>query len=198
MERKMANAQYMNMNPFMKMFENMDMSKQFNVWGKSANMDMFKNMDMGSWVKNMQNAANVQDNMQSMMNMWSNKGSGCSAPSMGASMEGAESMSQMGQRLSENAQAVMMRKAEILQSHASDLFNLMKDLSSSRDPESMMSKQADFARSTYEGLMGDYQELTEMVGKSSLEAFEMLSAEMSKTMNKYNKSVNKASAKKKS
>ena len=76
----------------------------------------------------------------------------------------------------------------------------MRDLSSSPSPEANIAKQTDFAKQSFENMMNDFKELSEMYSESSMDAFEIMSEQLNNSIKKFAQSASpvakKASVKK--
>jgi phasin family protein len=98
----------------------------------------------------------------------------------------------------ENAQAMLRRQAEIIQKHAGDLYKLMQNAVSSASPEAVMSMQADYIHSTFDSLVSDFKELSEMCSKAHIESFEAVSDKISQQMKKAKKTMCSSNAEERS
>lgn len=85
-----------------------------------------------------------------------------------------ETVSAANQAAAEGLQAIMRRQAEIVQSGASDLFQLIKDMSVSTNHDNAAVKQANFMKTSIESAVSNVRELAEMANKSALEVFDIL------------------------
>jgi phasin family protein len=129
--------------------------------------DNMKNfMDPQNFMQNMKNIPNFD--MNNMGNMFK---------------KNAEVFSNINQVAVDNAQAFMRRNTEIAQKAASDAFNMMKDISSSSNPEHSMAKQQQYMKQAFENTMSNVKELSEMVTKSSMEVFDMVGNKINENMN---------------
>ena len=85
-----------------------------------------------------------------------------------------ETVSAANQAAAEGMQAIMRRQAEIIQSGASELFQLIKDVSVSTSQENAAAKQAAFMKLSVESAVSDARELAEMANKSAMEVFDII------------------------
>jgi phasin family protein len=157
------------MNMFRKAMENpMDMWSM-NHWTQLAeNMqssDMYKGFNPGNWLamsgKLMENMPWL-NNTKQMFNFSEN-------------MKNVESYAQVHKISLESAQALLRRQAEVIQKHSTDIYKLMQNLVSSRNPEIAMQLQSEYVQMAFDALVADFKELAEMFSKSHIEHFEVLS-----------------------
>jgi phasin family protein len=94
----------------------------------------------------------------------------------------AEMMSAANQSIAENMQALMRRQAEVMQSGAADMFQMVKEIAISPNPEVGMSKTANFTKNSFENAMSNTREMAEMAVKSGMEMFDMMSKRMADNM----------------
>ena len=85
-----------------------------------------------------------------------------------------EAITTAGQVFAEGVQAVTRRQAEVVRSGVEQCLKASKDALTSGSPEVTASKQADFARGSFENAITHLREVSEMVTKSSFEAFDVL------------------------
>jgi phasin family protein len=148
--------------------------------------DMFKNpMEMWSkafdpkgWTDMSNKMMESMPWLQSFGKNESSKKATNTAFNFAKNMKNMEGFLDLNKLSLENTQAVLHRQTEILQKHSTELYKLMQDMSSARDPEANRARQADLIRSSLE----DLKELTEMYSKFNLEAFEAISNKMSEQM----------------
>jgi phasin family protein len=93
-----------------------------------------------------------------------------------------EALSAANQAMVEGAQAVSRRQAEVVRDNVDTMLQASKEMMNGNSPESSMSKQADFARSFFENTLANMREMTEMVTKSSFEAFDVLNKRAAESM----------------
>lgn len=153
---------YMN-NPMMNLWKNFldNPSNPMSIFTK--NMEFLKSYMPGSF-----------PNFSSWMNM------GNANPQSGA-YNFADNFKDMGgfsetQKLSfENVQAIARRQAEIIQKHAQELVKLFQKAMSTNNPEETVKRNTDFVHSSFDLLIADFKELTELYSKANMETFEAVS-----------------------
>jgi len=97
----------------------------------------------------------------------------------------AETSSAVIQILTESAQAVARRQAEILRSNAEQALKALKDISNHSTPETAASKQADFAKSWLEFNVNSLREIAEMGTKSTQEAFDVINKRVAEQVKEF-------------
>lgn len=108
-----------------------------------------------------------------------------------------EAMSAVNQIAVESAQAISRRQAEIARENVENALKTSKDLLSGSSPETSLSKNADAVREFFENSLANFREVTEMVTKSSFEAFDVLNKRAAESMEELSKASASGSAKKK-
>jgi phasin family protein len=106
------------------------------------------------------------------------------------SMKHVEEFSHIHQLSLENAQAMLRRQTEIMRKHAVDLYKLIQNTVTSSNPEKTISMQSDYMQNSFESLINDFKELSEMYAKSSLESFEAVSNKINEQMQKARSCMN--------
>jgi len=106
-----------------------------------------------------------------------------------------EAMSAVNQIAVESAQAISRRQAEIARENVESALKASKDLMSGGSPEVSISKNAEAVREFFENGLANFREVTEMLTKSSFEAFDVLNKRAAESMEEFSKSS--APAKKK-
>jgi phasin family protein len=96
--------------------------------------------------------------------------------------QNAEMMSAVGQAMTEGMQTMMQMQAKKMQADAADMFQLVKEVAISPNPETGMAKGAAFAKHSFENTMSNISEMSEMSAKAGKEIFEMVSKRMSDSM----------------
>jgi len=109
-----------------------------------------------------------------------------------------EALSAANQVVVESAQAITRRQAEVMRTNVEDALKASKDLMTSGTKENKMTKQADFAKSLFETSLQNMREISEMVTKSSFEAFDVLNRRAAETFEEMSKATTQPVAKKKS
>jgi phasin family protein len=97
----------------------------------------------------------------------------------------AETSSAVLQIITESAQAVARRQAEILRSNAEQALKASKDLMNHSTPESAASKQADFAKSWLDYNVNSLREIAEMSTKSTQEAFDVINKRVAEQVKEF-------------
>lgn len=101
-----------------------------------------------------------------------------------------EALSEANQAVVEGCQAASRCSAEAVRTNVESLIKSSKDMFTSGTPEASLSKQADFARSLFENTLANLREMSEMVTKSSFEAFDVLNRRAAESLEE----ISKASA----
>ncbi|MFW0777468.1 MAG: phasin family protein [Rickettsiales bacterium] len=108
-----------------------------------------------------------------------------------------ETASEINQIVVENAQAVTRRQAEIARDNVEAALEAGKELMSGGASQDNLAKQADVARGFFESSLANAREITEMLTKSSFEAYDVLNRRAAESMEEVSK-VSAKVAKKKS
>lgn len=101
---------------------------------------------------------------------------------LAAQRRNAETLSTVNQVITESFQAVIRRQAEIMQSNASEVFQLVKEVTTANSPETATAKQTAFAKSALETAISNTRELAEMVSKSNIEVFDVIGRRISENI----------------
>lgn len=99
-----------------------------------------------------------------------------------AQRRNAETISAVNQLITESVQAVVRRQTEILQSGATDALQLAKDIAAAPNPENAVATQTAYAKTAFESAISNSRELAEIVSKSSIEVFDVLSKKISENV----------------
>lgn len=97
-----------------------------------------------------------------------------------------EVLNELADVMNKNTQAIMRRQTEMIQKSASDMFQLVREVSSSNTPEAVVTKQADFAKDNVESMMSNVRELANMVVKSNMQMYDLISQGTSENMKESN------------
>lgn len=108
-------------------------------------------------------------------------------------IEAASAIYQVGV---ESAQAISRRQAEVIRDNVESALKTSKDLLTGGSPETSINKQTDLAKSIFENTLSNLREVTEMVTKSSFEAFDVLKTRAAESMEELSSASGKASKKK--
>jgi len=109
-----------------------------------------------------------------------------------------EAASEVNQIAVESMQTISRRNAEIARENVENMLKAGKDMMSGGSRETSISKNAEVARSFFEGALSNLREMTEMVTKSSFEAYDVLNrraAEKMEELTKASATVAKKAAK---
>lgn len=87
----------------------------------------------------------------------------------------AESLKEVTQATTQTGQALWEMQVAGFQNNLSEMFKLMKEVTTSQNLESSVTKQNNFARSIFENNILNAREMAEVISKSSLEMFDMFS-----------------------
>lgn len=85
-----------------------------------------------------------------------------------------EALTAANQVVAEGAQAIARRQAEVLRSNVDELLNASKTIVSGQKPEINVEKQANLSKALFEKSLSNAREVSEMISKSSFEAFDLL------------------------
>lgn len=86
-----------------------------------------------------------------------------------------ESLKEVTQATTQTGQALWEMQVAGFQNNLSEMFKLMKEVTTSQNLESSVTKQSNFARSIFENNILNAREMAEVISKSSLEMFDMFS-----------------------
>lgn len=106
----------------------------------------------------------------------------------------AEAFSAVNQMMIESMQAVTRRQTEIMQENVEGLLKATKDLLTNNSPEMNTQKQADFTRSAYENSVSSAREISEMISKSCMDAFDLINKRTSQSIQEVTRLSKKAAA----
>lgn len=93
-----------------------------------------------------------------------------------------EALAQANKVALEGMQAVFKRQAEIMKQAMEEMQSTFKDLSASGQPQDKVAQQTDLVKDGVEKALGNMRELAEMSGKSNTEAFEMIQARFTESL----------------
>lgn len=85
-----------------------------------------------------------------------------------------EALSAANQVVAESAQAIARRQAEVTRANIDNALKVSKDLMTSGTPETSISKQSELMKAFFENTLTNLREVSELVTKSSFEAFDVL------------------------
>jgi phasin family protein len=98
-----------------------------------------------------------------------------------------EAFTAANQVLMEGAQAVSKRQAELMRDNMEKMLKTSKDVMTSNSPETNTTKQTEFAKEAYENAINGAREISEMVSKSSFEAFDVINKRCAESMEEMGK-----------
>jgi phasin family protein len=87
-----------------------------------------------------------------------------------------EALEKSARATAEGASSVMHKQREMLQETLAEITDMAKHLRSTGTPQEAMSRQAEFARKSFEAALKNASDVAEMVRKSSTDSFEILRA----------------------
>lgn len=105
----------------------------------------------------------------------------------------AEAVSNASSVMSEGAQLVTRRQAELMRDNVAQMLNSAKDMMANGSPEINPTKQTELAKSVFEASLNNFREASEMMAKSSFEAFDLINKRATQSMEEIN-SLSKKSA----
>src|SRR5688500_7859872 len=85
-----------------------------------------------------------------------------------------EALTAANQVVAEGAQAIARRQAEVLRSNVDQVLKASKDIVAGGTPELSVEKQANLSKALFEKSLSNAREVSEMISKSSFEAFDLL------------------------
>ena len=94
----------------------------------------------------------------------------------------AEAVTAAGQALSESAQAISRRQAELARAHVEKLLKTTKDMLVNGSPEINTTKQVELAKTVFESSLNNLREVSELVTKSGFEVFDVLNKRASESI----------------
>ncbi|MCE2927745.1 MAG: phasin family protein [Rickettsiales bacterium] len=107
-----------------------------------------------------------------------------------------EAASAINQIAVESAQEISRRNAELARENVEVMLKAGKDMMSGSNPEANISKNAEAARSFFEGTLAHMREMTEMVTKCSFEAYDVMNRRAAEKMEEFSKASSGAAPKK--
>ena len=101
----------------------------------------------------------------------------------------AEAFSSAGKIFAEGIQAVASRQTELVKSNIESSIAASKDIFSSKTPETNTTKQAELVSNAYEQSINNSKELSEMLTKSTTEAFDIINKRATETFSEASKAA---------
>lgn len=105
-----------------------------------------------------------------------------------------EALTAIGQIAAESVQEVSRRQAEAVRSGVEGYLKASKDALTGGSPEATAAKQADYARGTFESAINHMREVSEMVTKSSFEAFDVLNKRAAESLEEFSSVASRAAS----
>lgn len=106
-----------------------------------------------------------------------------------------EAFAAANQVVAEGVQAIARRQAEVVRNNVDSVINASKDLVANGTPEVNVEKQAALTKKLFEKSLANAREVSEMVTKSSFEAFDLLNKRASENIEEISKVASKKAAK---
>ncbi len=111
-----------------------------------------------------------------------------------ATRQGVEAFAAANQIIAEGAQAATRRQVELAQKNAEEAIELFKQVAGSKNPETSIAKQVEYAKGLFESSLANSREILEMSAKSNSEAFELLGKQLSESVSQFAKANQKNAA----
>lgn len=109
-----------------------------------------------------------------------------------------EAVNAAAQVVVESAQTISRRQAEVARANIDNTLKVSKEIMTSGTPETVLSKQADLMKAFFENTLTNLREVSELVTKSSFEAFDVINRRTAESMDEISKASSASgSAKKK-
>lgn len=109
-----------------------------------------------------------------------------------------EAISAANQVVVESAQTIARRQAEVARANIDNALKVSKDMMTSGTPETSISKQSDLMKAFFENTLNNLREVSELVTKSSFEAFDVLNRRTAESLEEISAASCPSSSKKKS
>jgi phasin family protein len=107
-----------------------------------------------------------------------------------------EALSAANQVVVESAQTISRRQAEVARANIDNALKVSKDIMTSGTPETSISKQSDLMKAFFENTLTNLREVSELVTKSSFEAFDVLNRRTAESLEEISKASCSAAKKK--
>jgi phasin family protein len=101
-----------------------------------------------------------------------------------------EALNEANQVVVESAQTISRRQAEVARANIDNALKVSKELLTTTTPETAISKQSDLLKAFFENTLSNLREVSELVTKSSFEAFDVLNRRTAESLEE----ISKASA----
>lgn len=116
---------------------------------------------------------------------------------MASGRRNVEAASAASQALSESAQAIARRQAELARAHVEKTLKTAKEMLVNGSPEINTTKQVELAKSMFESSLNNLREVGELATKSCFEAFDVLNRRASESIEEITGAAQSAASKKK-
>ncbi len=143
------------------------------MWSEFKPASMPNMMNMGSMPNMM--------NMQSMPNMLDQN------QMMSYFRRNAEAFSAASSVMTDGAQMVSRRQAELMRTNVEQMLKAAKDMMGTGSPEINTTKQAELAKSMFETSLSNMREMSELVTKSGFEAFDVINKRAAESLEEISK-----------
>jgi phasin family protein len=107
-----------------------------------------------------------------------------------------EACSEATQVMTEGAQAISRRQAEVIREGVEDMLKASKDILTSGTPETNLTKQSELAKSIFETTLSNLREISETVTKFSFEAFDVLNKRAAESLEEVSSATSRTAKKK--
>lgn len=108
-----------------------------------------------------------------------------------------EAANEATQVVVESAQTISRRQAEVARANIDNAIKVSKELLTTTTPETAISKQSDLMKAFFENTLANLREVSELVTKSSFEAFDVLNRRTAESLEEISKASATAAAPKK-
>lgn len=105
-----------------------------------------------------------------------------------------EALTAANQVVAEGAQAIARRQAEILRNNVDEVLKASKDIVAGGTPELNVEKQANLSKALFEKSLSNAREVSEVVSKTSFEAFDLLNKRAAESFDELGAVANKVAA----
>lgn len=174
---------FLKMNNFMGENQFSDMFKKFfETYAQKASqpLDMLKNSDVTKYFNptNLIEMSNKFLETMPWLNFLKTENTSDNVFDFAKNIKGLEIFSDLSHLSLENAQAMIRRQGEIFQKYSNEYNKFLQNIST--NPQANVEMQSEFAKNTFESLINDFKELSEMYSKAHLENFEAASSKVVK------------------
>jgi len=105
-----------------------------------------------------------------------------------------EALNEANQVVVESAQTISRRQAEVARANLDNALKVSKELLTTTTPETAISKQSDLMKAFFENTLSNLREVSELVTKSSFEAFDVLNRRTAESLEEISKASATATA----